>query len=104
MKNTWQNINNSGTSTHFLAFPSSKEFPESLGTAGPSSFGLSVAGKTVLGACGTVHQTFYGRKTRRVRDQSGGDVRVYVDLEIRRVLLQVPDGETRKAGFVWYML
>ncbi len=32
------------------------------------------------------HQTWYDRKTRRVRDLSCGDRRIYLDLEIRRVL------------------
>jgi transposase len=32
-----------------------------------------------------MHRTFYDRKTRRVRDLSCGDMRVYLDVEIRRV-------------------
>ena len=32
-----------------------------------------------------VHRTWYDRKTRRVRDLSCGDRRIYLDLEIRRV-------------------
>jgi transposase len=32
-----------------------------------------------------VHSGWYDRKTRRVRDLSGGDTRIYLDLEVRRV-------------------
>src|SRR4051812_28760689 len=41
--------------------------------------------KTVCGSCGRGHRTFYDRKTRRVRDLSCGDTRVYLEIEIRRV-------------------
>jgi transposase len=43
------------------------------------------AKKTVCGVCGQEHSTFYDRKTRRVRDLSCGDTRVYLDVEVRRV-------------------
>jgi len=42
--------------------------------------------KTVCGACGSIHHTFYDRKTRRVRDLYCGDMRIYLEVEIRRVL------------------
>src|SRR3954454_8033725 len=42
-------------------------------------------GKTACGSCGRGHRTFYDRKTRRVRDLSCGDTRVYLGIEIRRV-------------------
>jgi transposase len=35
--------------------------------------------------CGFVHHSFYDRKIRRVRDLSCGDVRIYLEVEIRRV-------------------
>lgn len=35
--------------------------------------------------CGLVHRGFYDRKTRKVRDLSCGDVRIYLEVEIRRV-------------------
>lgn len=35
--------------------------------------------------CGLVHHSFYDRKVRRVRDLSCGDVRIYLDVEVRRV-------------------
>src|SRR3954464_14848782 len=41
--------------------------------------------KTACGTCGRGHRTFYDRKTRRVRDLSCGDTRVYLEVEIRRV-------------------
>src|ERR1039457_6194056 len=41
--------------------------------------------KTDCGACGQSQRTFYDRKTRRVRDLSCGDTRVYLEIEIRRV-------------------
>ena len=41
--------------------------------------------KTTCGVCGQEQRTFYDRKTRRVRDLSCGDMRVYLELEVRRV-------------------
>ncbi|PJC74691.1 MAG: hypothetical protein CO013_03925, partial [Syntrophobacterales bacterium CG_4_8_14_3_um_filter_58_8] len=41
--------------------------------------------KTICGACGRAHRTFYDRKVRRVRDLSCGDRRVCLEVEIRRV-------------------
>lgn len=41
--------------------------------------------KTVCGTCGRVHHTYYDRKIRRVRDLPCGEVRVYLEVEIRRV-------------------
>ena len=41
--------------------------------------------KTACGSCGRGHRTFYDRKTRRVRDLSCGDTRVYLEIEIRRL-------------------
>jgi transposase len=35
--------------------------------------------------CGLAHHGFYDRKTRRVRDLSCGDVRIYLELEVRRL-------------------
>ena len=45
----------------------------------------SMLKKTVCGACGSVHTGWYGRSTRRVRDLSCADTRVYLEIEIRRV-------------------
>ena len=46
----------------------------------------ATAKKTICGSCGTAHGTFYDRKFRLVRDLSCGDTRIYLELEIRRVL------------------
>ena len=43
------------------------------------------AKKTACGVCGQERRTFYDRKTRRVRDLSCGDTRVYLEVEFRRV-------------------
>ena len=45
----------------------------------------SMLKKTVCGACGLVHTGWYGRSTRRVRDLSCADTRVYLEIEVRRV-------------------
>ena len=41
--------------------------------------------KTVCGCCGRVHGGWYDRRTRKARDLSCGDRRVYVEFEVRRV-------------------
>src|ERR1039457_6212619 len=41
--------------------------------------------KTACGVCGQERRTYYDRKTRRVRDLSCGDTRVYLEFEVRRV-------------------
>jgi transposase len=41
--------------------------------------------KTLRGFCDRVHAGWYDRKTRRVRDLSCGDTRVYLEVEVRRV-------------------
>ncbi|MFB9067537.1 ISL3 family transposase [Pseudofulvimonas gallinarii] len=45
----------------------------------------SAGKKTICGACGSNQLGWYDRKTRRVRDLSCGDTRVWLDLEVRRV-------------------
>jgi hypothetical protein len=49
------------------------------------SWSWSECKKTVCGVCGQEHRIFYDRKTRRVRDLSCGDTRVYLEVEFRRV-------------------
>ena len=39
----------------------------------------------MCGACGHVRRSWYDRRTRRVRDLPCGEMRIYLDLEIRRV-------------------
>jgi transposase len=52
---------------------------------GTSYHAVSTGKKTVCGACGRVHRSWYDRKVRRVRDLSCGDYRIYLDVEVRRV-------------------
>ena len=35
--------------------------------------------------CGAVHRGWYDRSTRRARDLSNGDTRIYLEFEVRRV-------------------
>ena len=39
----------------------------------------------MCGSCGTAHRTWYDRTTRRVRDLPCGDLRIYLEFELRRV-------------------
>jgi transposase len=41
--------------------------------------------KTRCGGCGCLHNSWYDRTIRRVRDLSCGDTRIYLELEVRRV-------------------
>lgn len=41
--------------------------------------------KTACGTCGRVQRGWYDRKRRRIRDLACGDVRVYLDVEVRRM-------------------
>ncbi|MCJ7441294.1 MAG: ISL3 family transposase [Thermoanaerobaculaceae bacterium] len=41
--------------------------------------------KTACGACGRIHGSFYDRRLRRVRDLPCGGMRIFLELEIRRV-------------------
>lgn len=41
--------------------------------------------QTRSGTCGLLHHSWYDRTARRVRDLSGGDRRIYLDIEPRRV-------------------
>jgi transposase len=42
--------------------------------------------KTACGCCGTPHRSFYDRKVRHIRDLSCGELRIYLAVEVRRVL------------------
>ena len=44
-----------------------------------------VGKKTCCGVCGTMHHSFYDRSRRQVRDLSARSLRIYLDLEVRRV-------------------
>src|SRR5688572_27799665 len=41
--------------------------------------------KTRCGACGRVHRGWYDRRERWVRDLACGDLRIYLEVEVRRV-------------------
>ena len=47
--------------------------------------------KTVCGCCGHKQSGWYDRKTRRVRDLSCGDTRVWLELDVLRVACRVCD-------------
>ncbi len=55
------------------------------GPASASHYSQAQGKKTVCGACGRIHYTFYDRKIRWVRDLPCGEMRIYLDVEIRRV-------------------
>src|SRR4051812_36778998 len=79
--------NHAGSMMSF-GFPASVRRPQSVASSAiPSreSCGSCAGEKTACGTCGRVQRTFYDRKTRRVRDLSCGDARVYLEIEIWRV-------------------
>ena len=41
--------------------------------------------KTICRICGSTHRSYYDKKVRRIRDKSCGDVRIYLEVEVRRV-------------------
>ena len=56
--------------------------------------------KTVCGECGTSHRSFYDRKVRRIRDLSCGEMRIYLEVEIRRVRCR-RCGTVKQEKFPW---
>jgi transposase len=55
------------------------------GSPSPGHWSHPEGKKTVCGACGRIHRTFYDRKNSRVRDLPCADLRIYLEVEIRRV-------------------
>src|SRR5262249_22371408 len=51
--------------------------------------------KTLCGVCGTEHKRWYDRTVRRVRDLSCGDTRIFLEIEVRRVLCR-PCGKVKR--------
>ena len=51
--------------------------------------------KTRCADCGALHRGWYDRTVRRVRDLSCGDTRVYLEIEVRRVLCRA-SGKVRR--------
>lgn len=54
----------------------------------------------MCGGCGTTHRSFYDRKMRRIRDLSCGEMRIYVEVEVRRVLCR-RCGKVRQERLAW---
>ena len=53
---------------------------------GTRHYACTALKKTVCKECGRAHFGWYDRTTRRVRDLSSGNTRVYLEFEVRRVL------------------
>src|SRR5918996_3556675 len=59
---------------------------------------LTRRSKKACGTCGRVQRGWYDRKHRRIRDLACGDLRIYLDVEVRRVgLSALWHGEARAA-------
>ncbi|MBE7443877.1 MAG: transposase family protein [Planctomycetia bacterium] len=56
--------------------------------------------KTVCGCCGKIHWSQYDKKERRVRDLSCGDARIYLEVEVRRVLCR-KCGKVKQEKLEW---
>jgi transposase len=56
------------------------------GSQGPHRSTFTSGEETICGVCGKSHRSFYDHKLRRVRDLSGGDTRICLEPEVRRVL------------------
>jgi transposase len=54
-------------------------------SAGPDYSVGTPAKNTACGGCGAPHRSFYDRKIRHVRDLSCGELRLYLEVEVRRV-------------------
>ena len=71
--------------------------------------------KTVCNVCGRTYLVWYDKKLRRVRDLSCGDTRIYLEIEIRRVLCRhcgkvkrerldfLADNPLYTKRFAWYV-
>jgi len=101
MKNTWRNINNSGTSIGFPVSILNTRSPVFLGIPKPESSRLSAGGKNGLWSLWSCPSYLL-----RPEDPQGSRLvlRGYSDLSGRGgspgLLSQVPEGETGKAGVV----
>ncbi|MGH7605298.1 MAG: transposase family protein, partial [Gemmatimonadaceae bacterium] len=52
---------------------------------GTRRYACSALKKTGCGCCGRVQSGWYDRRTRKARDLSCGDRRVYLEFEVRRI-------------------
>ncbi|PIP82760.1 MAG: hypothetical protein CO113_16680 [Elusimicrobia bacterium CG_4_9_14_3_um_filter_62_55] len=80
-----ENTDACGTPIASPASVLSRPLSASLVTRERGSSASSGGEKTACGACGRVHRSWYDRKTRRVRDLPSGEMRIYLDVEVRRV-------------------
>ena len=101
MQSACENLNVCGTRIGLPAMSRSLWSRASSGTRRPGSSGCVAGEKTACGACGRVHRVFYDRrKVRRVRDLSCGDRRIYLDVEVRRVLCR-SCGKVKQEKLAW---
>ncbi|WDT78007.1 MAG: ISL3 family transposase (plasmid) [Candidatus Manganitrophus sp.] len=70
------------------------------GSEGPDHPTSTTGKKTICGACGQSHRSFYDRKTRRIRDLCCGDTRIYLEVEIRRVFCR-SCGSVKQERLAW---
>jgi transposase len=84
----------------FLAFALWPRCRGSSTTPRRASLPSSGGQKTVCGGCGRVHRSWYDRTRRRVRDPSCEDLRIYLDLEVRRVHRR-DCGAVKRARLEW---
>ena len=75
----------SGTPTAFPISGQVQRYGASSVTRRPASSPCAGGEKTACGACGQVSLSWYDRKTRRVRDLPCGEMRIYLEVEMRRV-------------------
>ncbi|MGZ6203254.1 MAG: ISL3 family transposase [Thermodesulfobacteriota bacterium] len=66
-------------------FPRAQFVRHLWGSPSPNHWSHPEGEKTVCGTCGLVHHAFYDRKTCKVRDLPCADLRIYLEVEIRRV-------------------
>src|SRR6266849_2102266 len=74
-----------------IAFRASNRVRPSRGSSASPTPGSSRSPggqKTACGTCGRVQRGWYDRKQRRVRDLACGDLRIYLEVEVRRVACQ----------------
>lgn len=66
----------------------------------PGLFGWPAVKKTACDECGSPHRGFYDRKIRRIRDLSCGEMRIYLEVEVRRVRCR-RCGTVKQEKFPW---
>ncbi|OOP55140.1 MAG: hypothetical protein AYP45_16455 [Candidatus Brocadia carolinensis] len=54
----------------------------------------------MCGSCGAVHRSHYDKKVRRVRDLSCGEMRIYLEVRIRRVQCR-RCGKVKREALEW---